>query len=252
MAGRALGSFLVVRLLFLYPGLGLFAFLDAALGGLLRVLCTSSLIRHGCRVPGSGAVNQFDRRSPWRASDQIERHGLSNSSVAVQRNQGSATVRDTCTIALSTTTIRTMELGTVSVVEVTGDVEMTNVAQFAALLATAVDRCRAGLVVDHAGTAFFCCAGIGALVAADRRAWDRGVAMAVAGHRAVLRPLRLTGLADLLAVRATLDEAVTASCLREAEGRCPPGAVGHRGVRGSTLVDVARSPIQAATRRTVR
>ena len=39
---------LLPLLLFPHPGLGLFAFLDTALGGFFRVLGTSSVIRHRC------------------------------------------------------------------------------------------------------------------------------------------------------------------------------------------------------------
>jgi anti-anti-sigma factor len=118
-------------------------------------------------------------------------------------------VRDTCIIALPTATIRTTELDAVSVVEVAGDVDMPDATKLGALLAAIVDRGPAGLVVDLSGTAFFYSAGINALISATKRARDRGVAMTVvAAHRAVLRPLQLTGLAEVLTIRQTLDQAL--------------------------------------------
>jgi anti-anti-sigma factor len=118
-------------------------------------------------------------------------------------------VRDTCTIALSTTTIRTTDLDTVSVVEVTGEIDMANANQLLALLTAAIDRCPAALVVDLSGTAFFYSAGINALVSTANRAQDHGVALlVVADHRAVLQPLRLTGVDTLLTLRPTLDQAL--------------------------------------------
>ncbi len=108
-------------------------------------------------------------------------------------------------------TVHTEDLDRVAVVEVAGDVDMSNAADLLAALVAALDRGPRGLVVDLTRTTFFCSAGINLLVNAAMRAGDREVRMAVlADHSAVLRPLQLAGVNDLLTIRPTREAALAA------------------------------------------
>jgi anti-sigma B factor antagonist len=120
-------------------------------------------------------------------------------------------VNDTCTIALSTTTIRTSSRHGVSVVEVGGDVDLVAGGPIFAILDAEVARCQDGIVVDLTDATFFGSTGISVLLDAATRARDRGVGLVVAaGHLTVLRPLGITGVVELLTIRPTVDLAVAA------------------------------------------
>jgi anti-anti-sigma factor len=135
---------------------------------------------------------------------------LSRSSVAgFECNQGSATVRDIRTIALSTTTIRTRTLGDVAVVEVAGEVDLASGGSLLAVLTAQFDQHYTGVVVDLTETVFFGSTGIAALLRTAALAREHGIDMAVvADHRAVLRPLQLTGVDQELRIRPSVDLAL--------------------------------------------
>jgi anti-sigma B factor antagonist len=137
---------------------------------------------------------------------------LSNSSVAGFRVQPrSATVRDTCVIALTSTTIRTADRDGTAVVAVTGEIDMTNRGPVLAVLTAQLDRRPEALVVDLTETVFFGTTGIRVLLETARRAQDLGVEMAVAtDQRAVLRPLRITDVDESLNIRPTVGQALEA------------------------------------------
>jgi len=87
------------------------------------------------------------------------------------------------------------------VLTVTGEVDTST----APVLRAAVDTAFAGrprvLIVDLDGVTFLDSAGLCVLAGAHRRAVEDGVQMRVlASSRAVVRPLEITGLWDLLAV----------------------------------------------------
>ena len=120
-------------------------------------------------------------------------------------------MRDACVIALSTTTIRVMDRGGTSVVEVTGEIDMVSGGSLLAILTTQLDEHPEGLVVDLTRTTFFTSTGINVLVDTAIQARDRGVVMVVAASQpAVLRPLRVTGVDDVLNIQPTVDLALTA------------------------------------------
>lgn len=125
---------------------------------------------------------------------------------------------DDCTIALSTTTIHTTTLGSISVVTVTGEVDIATGGPLRAILAARLDQHPSGLVVDMTRTVFFSAAGIHALVETAARARERQVpTVVVADHRIVLRPLRITGADRKMHLTSTVDEALSAL----AAGRVP-------------------------------
>jgi anti-anti-sigma factor len=120
-------------------------------------------------------------------------------------------VRTTCTIALSSITIHTKDLGGVPVVEVTGEIDRTNSGSVLAVLTSQLDSRPRGLVVDLTGTLFFDSSGVKVLVLAAARAAERGITMAVVADRGVvLRPLAITGAAEAVDLRPTLDLALAA------------------------------------------
>lgn len=92
------------------------------------------------------------------------------------------------------------------VVTVAGDVDLNTADQLETGLNTA---CLANLpprelLVDLSGVAFLGAVGLTSLVIADHRCQELGVAFRiVANHRAVLRPLEITGLSEIMRVVPT-------------------------------------------------
>lgn len=84
-------------------------------------------------------------------------------------------------------------------VTVTGEVDCSSAPEVRAVLDQLVDRAPTEVVVDLTGVTFLDSAGLSALAAAHRRAQAGGGRMRVlAATRAVIRPLQITGLWDLL------------------------------------------------------
>jgi anti-sigma B factor antagonist len=120
-------------------------------------------------------------------------------------------VRDTCVIALTTTTIRTADREGTAVVAVTGEIDMTNRGPVLAVLTAQLDERPEALVVDLTETAFFGTTGIRVLLETARHASDLGVEMAVATEqRAVLRPLQITDVDECLNIHPTVKLALAA------------------------------------------
>ncbi|PXY19477.1 hypothetical protein BAY60_32575 [Prauserella muralis] len=71
-------------------------------------------------------------------------------------------------------------------------------------------RVARSLVLDLTATRYFGAAGISALLRTDELAAALDVPWALAGSRAVRRPLLVTGLADHLPLHDTVDDAVAA------------------------------------------
>ena len=81
----------------------------------------------------------------------------------------------------------------------TGEVDSTSAPQLHAELDAQLDAGVRELIVDLDGVTFLDSAGLCALAAIHRRATAQGVVLRVlASHRAVIRPLQITGLWDLL------------------------------------------------------
>jgi anti-sigma B factor antagonist len=83
-------------------------------------------------------------------------------------------------------------------VRAAGEIDSASAPQLHAELDAQLDSGVAELVVDLDGVTFLDSAGLCALAAIHRRAVGEGVTMRVlASHRAVIRPLQITGLWDL-------------------------------------------------------
>jgi anti-sigma B factor antagonist len=83
-------------------------------------------------------------------------------------------------------------------VSTTGEVDSASAPQLHAELEAQLDAGARELIVDLDGVTFLDSAGLCALAAVHRRATTEGVTLRVlASHRAVIRPLQITGLWDL-------------------------------------------------------
>nr|WP_246323939.1 STAS domain-containing protein [Petropleomorpha daqingensis] len=83
-------------------------------------------------------------------------------------------------------------------VSTTGEVDSTSAPQLHAALEAQLDAGVRELIVDLDGVTFLDSAGLCTLAAIHRRAVTEGVGLRVlASHRAVIRPLQITGLWDL-------------------------------------------------------
>ena len=112
--------------------------------------------------------------------------------------------------AASQCTIKRRRVGEIEVLAVAGVVDMLTTSQLEEAIATAAKDAPRGIVVDLGAVDFLASAGMGALVAArDELPKDIQFAV-VADGPATSRPLKLVGIADVVGLHATLDEALAA------------------------------------------
>ena len=98
----------------------------------------------------------------------------------------------------------------VAVVAASGDVDMLSAPALEKAIRAALGKEPAALVVDFTAVDFLGSAGMGVLVAVhDQITPDTGFCV-VADGPATSRPLKLVGIADIIAVYSTLDEALAA------------------------------------------
>ena len=98
----------------------------------------------------------------------------------------------------------------ISVVSVAGTVDMLTAPQLEEAIGAAAKSSPRAVVVDLSAVEFLASAGMGVLVAAhDELSPAVGFAV-VADGPATSRPLKLVGIADVVGLYATLDEALTA------------------------------------------
>jgi len=96
----------------------------------------------------------------------------------------------------------------VVVVSVSGVVDMLTAPQLEAAIEAALEQKPAALIVDFTNVDFLASAGMGVLVAAQDRSGPDIRFSVVADGPATSRPLKLVGIADIVALYATLDEAL--------------------------------------------
>ena len=100
-------------------------------------------------------------------------------------------------------------VGEISVVSVTGTVDMLTAPRLEEAIRSATKSSPSALVVDLSRVEFLASAGMGVLVA-SKNALSPTVRFAVvADGPATSRPLKLIGIADVVELFATLDEALT-------------------------------------------
>jgi anti-anti-sigma factor len=101
-------------------------------------------------------------------------------------------------------------IGRTAVISASGVIDMLTSPQLEASIAACLDANPTAVIVDLADVDFLASAGMGVLVAArDRASGTCGFAV-VANGPATSRPLKLVGLADVIGMYPTLDEARTA------------------------------------------
>lgn len=101
-------------------------------------------------------------------------------------------------------------VGRVVVVSVSGVVDMLTAPQLEQAIRAALDKKPGGLVVDFAEVEFLASAGMGVLVAVRDEVTPDMRFCVVADGPATSRPLKLVGIADLIELYATRDEALSA------------------------------------------
>ena len=103
-------------------------------------------------------------------------------------------------------------IGSVAVVHVTGEIDMATEGQLRRIVDEAMAAEPAALVLDLTDVTFLASAGLHVLVDVQHDATARGIALrVVAERRAVLRPLEITGVDELVTVVASMDQALTHS-----------------------------------------
>jgi anti-anti-sigma factor len=112
--------------------------------------------------------------------------------------------------AASTCEVTESWVGEVAVVAAAGVIDMLTAPKLEEALRTAVGNKPEGLIVDLTAVEFLASAGMGALVAAHDAKDDGTRFCVVADGPATSRPLKLVGIADIVPLYATLDEALAA------------------------------------------
>jgi anti-sigma B factor antagonist len=112
--------------------------------------------------------------------------------------------------AASQCTIKRQRIGKIEVLSVAGVVDMLTASQLEEAIAAAAKDSPQGVIVDLGAVDFLASAGMGILVAA-RDELPTSVQLAVvADGPATSRPLKLVGIAEVVGLHATLDEALAA------------------------------------------
>ncbi|WP_256277880.1 STAS domain-containing protein [Mycolicibacterium grossiae] len=102
------------------------------------------------------------------------------------------------------------QIGDVAVVAPTGVVDMLTAPQLEEAIRSALGKKPNALVVDLTAVDFLASAGMGVIVAAHEEKDDATTFSIVAEGPATSRPLKLVGIADIVPLYATLDEALGA------------------------------------------
>ena len=112
--------------------------------------------------------------------------------------------------AASQCTINRRRIDEIEVLAVSGVVDMLTTSQLEDAIAAAVKDSPRGVVVDLAAVDFLASAGMGVLVAACDELPAEIQFAVVADGPATSRPMKLVGIADVVGLHATLDEALAA------------------------------------------
>ncbi|MDV3128851.1 STAS domain-containing protein [Mycobacterium sp. 21AC1] len=112
--------------------------------------------------------------------------------------------------AATSCAVEERRIGEVSVVAVTGTVDMLTAPQLEEAIAAAAKSSPPAMVVDLSAVEFLASAGMGVLVAAHGDLTPAVRFAVVADGPATSRPLKLVGIADVVDLYATLDEALSA------------------------------------------
>jgi anti-sigma B factor antagonist len=112
--------------------------------------------------------------------------------------------------AASSCTIDQQRIGEMEVLSVAGVVDMLTAPQLEEAIALAAKHSPQGVIVDLGSVDFLASAGMGILVAAREELPESMRFAVVADGPATSRPLKLVGIADVVGLHPTLDEALAA------------------------------------------
>jgi anti-sigma B factor antagonist len=112
--------------------------------------------------------------------------------------------------AASSCTIDQQRIGEMEVLSVAGVVDMLTAPQLEEAIALAATDSPRGVIVDLGSVDFLASAGMGILVAAREELPESMRFAVVADGPATSRPLKLVGIADVVGLHPTLDEALAA------------------------------------------
>ena len=116
----------------------------------------------------------------------------------------------TPTASGSTCEVAERSIGRIAVIATSGVVDMITAPQLEEAIKAALAKSPGGIVVDLTDVEFLASAGMGVLVAAhDATPEDVGLHIVAEGP-ATSRPLKLVGIADIVPLHATLEEALAA------------------------------------------
>lgn len=104
--------------------------------------------------------------------------------------------------------VRESSTGSAVILSVTGVLDMLTAPTLAESVDRALVRRPASLIVDLQDVSFLASHGMSVIVAAHLRSGDETEVMVVAEGPATARPLTLVGIADIIAVHSTLDDAL--------------------------------------------
>ncbi|MFI6097054.1 STAS domain-containing protein [Lentzea sp. NPDC051213] len=108
-------------------------------------------------------------------------------------------------------TVRAREFAGVVVVAVEGEMDVDTADIVLDALRLGFESPSPAVVADLTGVSFFGSTGISTLITAHELAGEYGTDFhVVAPHRAVKRPLQVTGVVDVLSLHDSVDEAVSA------------------------------------------
>jgi anti-sigma B factor antagonist len=100
--------------------------------------------------------------------------------------------------------------GRVAVVAASGVVDMLTAPELEQAIRAALDKKPAGLVIDFTDVDFLASAGMGVIVAVHEEVGSELRFCIVADGPATSRPLKLVGIADIVKLYATVNEALSA------------------------------------------
>ena len=112
--------------------------------------------------------------------------------------------------AASNCAVERQRIGEIDVLLVAGVVDMLTAPQLEEAIAAAGEESPRGVIVDLSAVDFLASAGMGILVAARDELPPSVHFAVVADGPATSRPLKLVGIADIVGLHATLDEALAA------------------------------------------
>jgi anti-sigma B factor antagonist len=112
--------------------------------------------------------------------------------------------------AASQCTIERQRIGDVEVLTVAGVVDMLTASHLEEAIAAAAKDSPQGVIIDLGAVDFLASAGMGILVAARDELPAHVQLAVVADGPATSRPLKLIGIADVVGLHTTLDEALAA------------------------------------------